>query len=302
MRPKVHSGALVQEVRAHCESTGRFPRNHKPGKSNQLAQRICRFRRSGALTEEMLHDLETLERQYTKNGLESLISNYREYYTKNGHYPKRTTHNDGYHLAQKRNYFLKKKNLTPTLRKTLEEMYDNSAIPACEPHHEPLRKRLRSKTAAPLSLPTLNIQWPFSQLILAGVKDTEVRRYALGYRGITLANQEYWIVETPANRLTRSASSVAVIGDAVIGPRPESAQIVGVVSFSHDEEYSSTVTFRGDEARHRIRALSHFDRNDQKKRFAWRVSSRRRLVTPVRKNVKLGCYSRACTHLHELAA
>ena len=54
----------------------------------------------------------------------------------------------------------------------------------------------------------------------------------------------------------------------------------------NEEEYSSTVTFRGDEARHRIRAGSHCDWNDQEKRYAWRISSRRRLVTPVRENLK----------------
>ena len=122
------------------------------------------------------------------------------------------------------------------------------------------------------------------QLILANVKTTEVRRYALGYRNIALANQEYWMIETPAKRFT--ASSVAVIGDAVIAPNPKSAQIVGVVSFSHEEEYSSTVTYRGDEASHRIKAGSPFDWNDQDKRFAWRISSRRRLVLPVRGHVK----------------
>jgi hypothetical protein len=37
---------------------------------------------------------------------------------------------------------------------------------------------------ATLSLPGLNINWPFSQLILAGVKTVEVRSYALGYRNI----------------------------------------------------------------------------------------------------------------------
>ena len=54
----------------------------------------------------------------------------------------------------------------------------------------------------------------------------------------------------------------------------------------NEEEYSSTVTFRGDEARHRIRAGSHCDWNDQEKRYAWRISSRRRLVTPVGKGLQ----------------
>ena len=51
---------------------------------------------------------------------------------------------------------------------------------------------------ATLSLPGLNINWPFSQLILAGVKTIEVRSYALGYRNIPQPAVEMWLVETPA--------------------------------------------------------------------------------------------------------
>ena len=50
---------------------------------------------------------------------------------------------------------------------------------------------------ATLSLPGLNINWPFSQLILAGVKTVEVRSYALGYKNIARPGVEMWLVETP---------------------------------------------------------------------------------------------------------
>ena len=49
-----------------------------------------------------------------------------------------------------------------------------------------------------LSLPGLNINWPFSQLILAGVKTVEARSYALGYRNIAQPDVEMWLVKTPA--------------------------------------------------------------------------------------------------------
>ena len=48
-----------------------------------------------------------------------------------------------------------------------------------------------------LSLPGLNINWPFSQLILAGVKTAEVRSHALGYRSSAQPDVEMWLVETP---------------------------------------------------------------------------------------------------------
>ena len=51
---------------------------------------------------------------------------------------------------------------------------------------------------ATLSLPGLNINWPFSQLILAGVKTIETRTYALGHRNIAQPDVEMWLVKTPA--------------------------------------------------------------------------------------------------------
>ena len=51
---------------------------------------------------------------------------------------------------------------------------------------------------ATLSLPGLNINWPFSQLILAGVKTIETRTYALGHRNIAQPDVEMWLVETRA--------------------------------------------------------------------------------------------------------
>ena len=48
-----------------------------------------------------------------------------------------------------------------------------------------------------LLLRGLNIQYPFSRLILAGLKDTEVRDYALGYRNIAHPDEEMFLIETP---------------------------------------------------------------------------------------------------------
>jgi len=40
----------------------------------------------------------------------------------------------------------------------------------------------------------LNIQYPFSQLILSGVKLVEARRYPLGYRDIAAAEEELFLI------------------------------------------------------------------------------------------------------------
>ena len=58
---------------------------------------------------------------------------------------------------------------------------------------------------ATLSMPGLNVNWPFSQLILTGVKTVEARSYALGYRNIAQPAVEMWLVETPgkANAISK---------------------------------------------------------------------------------------------------
>ena len=131
-----------------------------------------------------------------------------------------------------------------------------------------------------LSLPGLNIQWPFSQLVLAGAKTEEVRKYELGYRNIAHANTEYWIVETPGP--TASALTNAVVDGVVVGTRPKASQLVGTVTFSHSDPYESPELFRAEAERHRIRAGSvEYDWSGEGERHAWHISAVRALAWPV---------------------
>ena len=103
---------------------------------------------------------------------------------------------------------------------------------------EPANKRLRThpdSKAVTLSLRGLNIQWPFSQLLLLGAKLEEVRTYDLGYRQICNRDEEAWIVETKGPP-TKAATN-AIVGDLQIAPRPSAAQIVGTVSFADSYPY-----------------------------------------------------------------
>ena len=61
----------------------------------------------------------------------------------------------------------------------------------------------------------LNIQWPFSQLILTGDKTEEIRDYDLDHRGIANTGQQVWLVETkgPIAKTTN-----AIVGDLQIAP------------------------------------------------------------------------------------
>ena len=128
-----------------------------------------------------------------------------------------------------------------------------------------------------LCLRGLNIQWPFSQLILLGYKKVEARTYPLGYMSIGMAGQEMWIVETPGP--SASASVSALVDGAYIAARPAAARIVGTVVFSHSEQYAGRDAFCGDRRAHRIRpgAPTH-DWSGDGEMHAWHVASVRKLA------------------------
>ena len=95
--------------------------------------------------------------------------------------------------------------------------------------------------AVTLALPGLNIQYPFSRLILAGAKTLEIRSYDLGHRGICSANEEHWLVETKSVDATKDA----LLDDIDVGHRPQQTQLVGTISFSGAYKYESTRFFSG---------------------------------------------------------
>ena len=133
--------------------------------------------------------------------------------------------------------------------------------------------------ATTLTLPGLNIQWPFSQLVLAGAKSEEVREYCLGHRGIQFAGTETFLVETRGP--TAAASRDAHIGEALIGPRPTGPQIVGTVTFSHSEAYPDRAAFSADAWSHRIRDDGAKAWDGSGRRFKWHVDSVRRFAEPI---------------------
>ena len=130
------------------------------------------------------------------------------------------------------------------------------------------------------TLPGLNINWPFSQLILAGVKTAEARAYDLGYHNIAHPHVEMWLMETPgdAKAITKGW---ALAGDARIAPRPQHAQIVGSLTFSRADRYESLESFRSERECHRIGQGGAYDWQGAGDMYAWRVSGTRRLVQPV---------------------
>ena len=131
-----------------------------------------------------------------------------------------------------------------------------------------------------LSLPGLNINWPFSQLMLAGVKTVEARSYTLGYRSIAQPGVDMWLVETPGQANVLSKGWV-LAGDAQVAPRPANAHIVGTVTFAYSAEYESLAAFQADRKNHRIAEGSSYDWRGNGEMHAWHVSAVRRLAQPV---------------------
>ena len=115
----------------------------------------------------------------------------------------------------------------------------------------------------------LNIQWPFSQLILGGVKTVEVRRYPLGHRNPNiLADELVWLIET---RGTPNASANAIVDSFSVGDRPRRAQIVGIIAFSTSECYTDMKAFREDARSHCIKQGSDMDWDGKGEMFAWNI-------------------------------
>ena len=155
----------------------------------------------------------------------------------------------------------------------------------------PPRRRLRRKSTGPqvaagtsssgmavlLVLRGLNIQYPFSQLILAKLKDTEVRDYALGHRNIANPDEEMFLIETPPKN-----QASAAVDHIDLGPPPRRAQIVGTVSFSKSEKYKTKAAWNGDRRRHCIGRGSLLDWQGGKgERHAWRIGQVRCFLDPV---------------------
>lgn len=170
------------------------------------------------------------------------------------------------------------------------------------PYHAPLSTSLPSArlpctsqgtapAAAPieseperLALRGLNIQWPFSQLILAGIKTAEVRGYTLGHRNPNvLPGEEVWLIETKG---TSEAPGNAVGDRACFGERPQKARIVGTVTFSHAERYADVTAFRADVSNHCICEGGDKDWDGSGERYAWRIASVSALQEPLVDPVK----------------
>ena len=149
-------------------------------------------------------------------------------------------------------------------------------------------------TPSELSLRGINIQYPFSRLILFGVKTVEVRTYPLGDRNLGGDYEDLFLIETPGSRNLKGA---LVDRRYPIGPPPSVAQVIGIVRFSSSEQYANMPfskyqchmpSWNKHRSKHRIEEGGHYDWNRKDARYAWYVDN----VQPLSKPVPAGEYNK----------
>ena len=153
--------------------------------------------------------------------------------------------------------------------------------------HDASAECCHMNTPSELSLRGINIQYPFSRLILSGVKTVEVRTYRLGDRNLGGANEDLFLIETPGSRNLKGA---LLDRRYPIGPPPSVAQVIGIVRFSSSEQYANKPTSRYQwhmpswnkhRSKHRIKEGGHYDWNRKDAMYAWYVDNVQPFSEPV---------------------
>ncbi len=97
----------------------------------------------------------------------------------------------------------------------------------------------------------INIQAPWSQLLINSDKCVETRSYALPDKYV---GEELLLIETPGKNGSFKA------------------RIIGTIIFSHSFKYNSSQEWSGDYNRHRVEQDSVFGWNEDKDKYGWVVS------------------------------
>jgi hypothetical protein len=112
----------------------------------------------------------------------------------------------------------------------------------------------------------LNIQWPWTRLILSGQKTVETRSYPLPKKYI---GKELAIIETPGKEGRKSAGIIK-------------AKIIGVVVFSESFVYENKDDWIEDYHRHRVNETDPtYGFSKEKPKWAWVIKNVRILPQPV---------------------
>jgi hypothetical protein len=123
-------------------------------------------------------------------------------------------------------------------------------------------------------LPGVNIQWPWSALLLSGEKTIETRSYAIPDKYI---GKELAIIETPGRKGKKEAGI-------------DKARIIGTIVFGPSYKYETMRQWQLESAKHRVTAADRdFSFNPKKPKWAWPVlkvkSFKKQIPPPKRRGI-----------------
>ena len=130
------------------------------------------------------------------------------------------------------------------------------------------------------TIPGINIQWPWSQLLVSGRKVIETRKYPLPDR---LENIDLALIETPGPKGKKEAGI-------------EKARIIGTITFSKSFQYKTERHWKRDKKRHcvSINDPLYTFCSDQEK-WGWEVIQVKQFHNPVKAPKKKGhIYAKKC--------
>ncbi|CAE6960988.1 unnamed protein product [Symbiodinium natans] len=129
-----------------------------------------------------------------------------------------------------------------------------------------------------LCLCGLNVQYPWSRLLMAGRKTMEVRKYALGKYRCFSAGEQLFLIETLGSGSTQGA-----MVDIAMAPAPLKAQVLGVIVFAGSIEFENYDHFDAHRSDTLIEQGSFYDwgTSEPQTLFGWYVQHVRAFKRPV---------------------
>jgi hypothetical protein len=114
-------------------------------------------------------------------------------------------------------------------------------------------------------IPGINVQWPWSELLISGQKTVETRSYQLPKRYL---GKELALIETPGPR-----------GKTLAGIK--SARIIGIITFSNCFQYPSRKAWQLDRSRHQVGDSDEmYNYNPDKQKWGWTVEKITKVFPP----------------------
>ncbi|CAE7516076.1 unnamed protein product, partial [Symbiodinium natans] len=129
-----------------------------------------------------------------------------------------------------------------------------------------------------LCLCGLNVQYPWSRLLMAGRKTMEVRKYALGKYRCFSAGEQLFLIETLGSGSTQGA-----MVDIAMAPAPLKAQVLGVIVFAGSIEFENYDHFDAHRSDTLIEQGRFYDwgTSEPQTLFGWYVQHVRAFKRPV---------------------